>query len=97
VASLFGNVLQARTLGRLQEEARHLWEERKRLLAALQDWKDAYSRMETTLRFTEASLRFLDEQNRQLKEQISEVRRQRDEAILNNQELRREQARCQED
>jgi len=88
--SLFGNVLQARNQTQLREEARRLWEDRERLRAALHDWQSAHSRMETTLRFTEASLRFLDEQNRQLKEQITEVRRQRDEALLDNQNFRRE-------
>ena len=96
LASLFGNVLQARNLGQVQAEARRLWDEKKRLRAALQDWQGAFSRMETTLRFTEASLRFLDEQNRQLKEQLTEVRQQRDEALLDNQDLRRELDRSQE-
>lgn len=83
VVGIFGNILQAKDRGQLQQEVERLWKESARLRAALSDWQAEYSRME-------ASLRFVSEQHDLLMDQLEQVRRQRDDALARNQELLRQ-------
>jgi len=90
VVSIFGNILQAKDRGQLQEEVERLWKESARLRAALGDWQAEYSRIE-------ASLRFVSGQHDLLMDRLEQVRRQRDDALARNQELLREKDRLAEE
>ena len=89
VVSIFGNILQAKDRGQLQQEVERLWKESARLRAALSDWQAEYSRIE-------ASLRFVSGQHDLLMDQLEQVRRQRDDALARNQELLQEKDRLAE-
>jgi hypothetical protein len=86
VVGIFGNILQAKDRGQLQQEVERLWKESARLRAALGDWQAEYSRIE-------ASLRFVSGQHDLLMDRLEQVRRQRDDALARNQELLRQKDR----
>ena len=90
VVSIFGNILQAKDRGQLQQEVERLWKESARLRAALGDWQAEYSRIE-------ASLRFVSGQHDLLMDRLEQVRRQRDDALARNQQLLREKDRLAEE